>query len=86
MLLKSDAPPVDNLKLVMGELARAFRWNRRPRPCDPESKRNNFQAMCCRCDWSRDLTDSRKASDAAMVHGEMMHGDPFAGFVCVQAR
>ena len=73
------------LRFVLGSLARAFRPHR-PHAADPESRRNQFNAMCCVCDWQREYETSQGASDKAMTHGRTAHGDAFMGFVRIQAR
>lgn len=73
------------LNYVMGELTRTFRPHR-PVRVDPESKRNEFTAMCCVCPWQREFENSGTASDEAMKHGRAAHGDPFLGFVRIDAR
>lgn len=78
----SDKP---HLREVMNVLNRGF-GRRRPVKTDPDSRRNEFNAMCCVCQWQREFENSPKASDEAMRHGRQAHGDPMLGFVRVHAR
>lgn len=77
MLIRTlDAPPDDShprLRYVLGQLAKAFRPHR-PRPADPDSKRNVFTAMCRKCPWQRDYEDPRIASEASGKHELAAHG------------
>lgn len=76
------------LRQVQGALGRQAlrRFGRRPHLADPESRRNAFYAMCCRCDWQREHDTSQGATDVAMRHALNTHGDAFSGFVRVEAR
>ena len=74
-----------NLDFVLGSLQSAFRRHR-PVKVDPDSRRNEFNAMCCVCQWQREFENQGRASDAALTHGRTAHGDPFMGFVRIHAR
>jgi hypothetical protein len=82
---QANAPKRPRLNYVLRELHRAFRPHR-PRPVNPDSPRNLHDAMCSRCEWSRQFYDSKKASEAAIAHGQSAHGDPLMAFVRIEAR
>jgi hypothetical protein len=82
-----DAPATPRLDFVLGELGKEFRPKRRPHRADPDSPRNDFVAMCRRCDWQRpDCRDSKSAADIAQAHEKDRHGVMDGGLVRVEMR
>jgi hypothetical protein len=90
LILTPDTPtssPTPRLDYVVGELEKSFRWGRRPHRADPESRRNDFVAMCRRCTWQRpDCRDSKQATDFAAAHEREKHGVLDGGLVRVECR
>lgn len=92
------APAEPRLHYVAGELERMFRpapgvgltykgRARRPHRADPESRRNDFIAMCRRCDWQRpDCPNSMRATELAQAHERDKHGVLDGGLVRVECR